>query len=312
MRVIVGPEKKARMMSERSAGSPRSTRWATRSRPLPRACRPGPQDLDHRSRHGPRLRVSLPLEDRFSRRAWSSPARWRRRSAAAPPRRSSSASSRPEPRTTSRRSRRRRSAWSCVRHERRLGPRVFGHDPTIRSSAAIPLRTGLLGRDRPRDRRRDPPDHRGSPPARAHHPRRASRDARHGVGDPHPSRDDREGRVRGAAARHARVGGLPRGGPAAAAAGHPGRQARAPRRRARCPAPASPAASRFARTSRASPSCSRLPRTSRKCATSPTSGRSPAPCSVRRRSSSRRQRGAVGSDRMATSSDLFELPGDAS
>ena len=115
----------------------------------------------------------------------------------------------------------------ALRHERaprpaRLRPRSLPAVPRPR----VRLRAGLLRRDRPRDRRRDPPGRRGRPPARTRHPHRASRDARHGVGDPHPSRDDREGRVRGAAARHARVGGLPRGGPAAAAAGHPGRQAR--------------------------------------------------------------------------------------
>ena len=114
----------------------------------------------------------------------------------------------------------------ALRHERaprpaRLRPRPLAAVPRSR----VRLRAGLLRRDRPRDRRRDPPRRRGRPPARPRHPHRASRDARHGLGDPHPSRDDREGRVRGAADRHARGGGLPRRGAAAAAAGRPGRQA---------------------------------------------------------------------------------------
>ena len=54
----------------------------------------------------------------------------------------------------------------------RLGPRVFGHD----RSHALPRprvlrRARLLGRDRARDRRRDPPHRRGGPPDGEGHPR---------------------------------------------------------------------------------------------------------------------------------------------
>ena len=55
----------------------------------------------------------------------------------------------------------------------KLGPRTFGHD----QSHAVPRprvqrRAGLLGRDRARDRRRDPPDRRGGAPDRAPGPER--------------------------------------------------------------------------------------------------------------------------------------------
>ena len=50
----------------------------------------------------------------------------------------------------------------------KLGPRVFGHDhgqPFL--GREFSLRAGLLRRDRPRDRRRDPPHRRGGAPDRA-------------------------------------------------------------------------------------------------------------------------------------------------
>ena len=101
----------------------------------------------------------------------------------------------------------------------RLGPRVFGHD----HSPAVPrprvlLRARLLRRDRPRDRRRDPPRRRVRAPARQGHPHRAPRDAEHRLGDPRPPRDDREGRVRGAHRRaRPRRTSSPRRSPTAAA-----------------------------------------------------------------------------------------------
>ena len=61
----------------------------------------------------------------------------------------------------------------------KLGPRVFGHDhgqPFL--GREFSLRAGLLGRDRPRDRRRDPPHRRGGAPGRARMLERAPRGAR--------------------------------------------------------------------------------------------------------------------------------------
>ena len=95
----------------------------------------------------------------------------------------------------------------------RLGPRVFGHD----RGHALPRprvlgRAGLLRRGRARDRRRDPPDRRGGPPDREGHPRRAPRAARHDLQDPARARDDRGGGVRRAARGQERGGGLRRRG----------------------------------------------------------------------------------------------------
>ena len=82
----------------------------------------------------------------------------------------------------------------------RLGPRVFGHD----RSHAVPRprvlrRARLLGRDRARDRRRDPPHRRGGPPDRQGHPRRAPRGPGPDLEDPARARDDRRRAVREAA-----------------------------------------------------------------------------------------------------------------
>ncbi len=69
----------------------------------------------------------------------------------------------------------------ALRHVRaarpaRLRPRPQPALPRSRHG----LRARLLGRDRARDRRRDPPRRRGGPPDRQGHPHRASRRARHG------------------------------------------------------------------------------------------------------------------------------------
>ena len=132
----------------------------------------------------------------------------------------------------------------------KLGPRVFGHDhgqPFL--GREFSLRARLLRRDRARDRRRDPPHRRGRPPARQGHPHRAPRVARDDLRDPRQARDDREGGVRGAARRAEprRRSSAPRrrprrpSSPLARPAGRAER-AGAARPRARCRAPASPAA----------------------------------------------------------------------
>ena len=74
----------------------------------------------------------------------------------------------------------------------KLGPRVFGHDhgqPFLGPRVLVGAR--LLGRCRTRDRRRDPADRRGGTPGCARHPRRAPGGARRHIGDPAAARDDR-------------------------------------------------------------------------------------------------------------------------
>ena len=69
----------------------------------------------------------------------------------------------------------------------------------------------LLGGDGARDRRRDPPRDRGVARDRARRAARAHRRAAQAVRDPHRARDDRQGSVRAAAGRRGRGGGLRRG-----------------------------------------------------------------------------------------------------
>ena len=93
----------------------------------------------------------------------------------------------------------------------RLGPRVFGHD----RSHAVPRprvlrRARLLGRDRTRDRRRDPTHRRGGSPDRTEHPRGEPRQPRADLEDPARARDDRRRAVREAARRRVRGGRLRR------------------------------------------------------------------------------------------------------
>ena len=91
----------------------------------------------------------------------------------------------------------------------RLGPRVFGHDrgqPFL--GREFWLRARLLGRDRPRDRRRDPPHRRGGSPDGQRHPHRAPREPRPDLEHPARARDDRRQGVRGAARGPVRGGGL--------------------------------------------------------------------------------------------------------
>ncbi len=130
----------------------------------------------------------------------------------------------------------------------KLGPRVYGHDhgqPFL--GREFNDRARLLGRHRARDRRRGPQDHRIGPPARARHPHRAPERPAEDLPDPRPPRDDREGGVPRAARRQERGGGLRRlRGRASPSCprrrSHPsGPSAKSP---ARSRAPASPAAPR--------------------------------------------------------------------
>ena len=116
----------------------------------------------------------------------------------------------------------------------KLGPRVFGHDhgqPFL--GREFSHRARLLRRDRARDRRRGAPHHRGRPPARARASSPStSSDLDEDLRDPRQARDDREGGVPRAARRQERGGGLRR------------RRSRAPARAARRRPP--PAAERAA------------------------------------------------------------------
>ena len=118
----------------------------------------------------------------------------------------------------------------------KLGPRVFGHDHGMpflgREFSAEP---DYSRRDRAGDRRRDPPHRRGRPPAGQGHPHRAPRVAGEDLPDPGQARDDREDRVRRPARGEHRGRGLrarrarrPRAAAAADAARPPARQATPP------------------------------------------------------------------------------------
>ena len=101
----------------------------------------------------------------------------------------------------------------ALRHVRaprpaRLRPRPLDALPRPR----VLLRARLLGRDRPRDRRRDPPRRRGGPPDRQGHPHREPRHPRAGLEDPARARDDRRRAVRRPSRRQVRGRGLRRRG----------------------------------------------------------------------------------------------------
>ena len=127
----------------------------------------------------------------------------------------------------------------------KLGPRVFGHDhgqPFLgREFSSEPDYSDEIAREIDDEIRRIVE---GAHQQARRHPHRAPRGARDDLRDPAQARDDREGGVRGAARRQDRGGGLrsrrAAERPDAAAPRRP--TAPAARRRARCRAPASPAA----------------------------------------------------------------------
>ena len=93
----------------------------------------------------------------------------------------------------------------------KLGPRVARPQPR----PAVPRprdgrRAGLLRGDRARDRRRDPPHHRGGPRARPQGARGAHERAAHDLRAPDRARDDRQGPVRAPARRRAAGAGVRR------------------------------------------------------------------------------------------------------
>ena len=92
----------------------------------------------------------------------------------------------------------------------RLGPRVFGHDRSLpflgREFSAEPDYSDEIAREIDDEIRRD---RRGGPPDRQGHPLRAPRAARHDLQDPARARDDRGRAVRRPARRQVRGRGLP-------------------------------------------------------------------------------------------------------
>ena len=169
MRVIAGPEKKTRVMSREGAARHRLPRGRPRDRrAAARAHRPGPQDLDHQPRPGARLhdqpadRGQVPHHPHGAdRHDGDDPRRPRRRGDRLR-------------RNHHRRLQRPRKGdrvgeadGDALRHER--APRPARLRPRPRPAVPRPrvlLRAGLLRRDRPRDRRRDPPHRRERPPDR--------------------------------------------------------------------------------------------------------------------------------------------------
>ena len=75
MRVIAGPEKKARLLSRRSARSRRTTRWATRSSATSSRTRTRHKITIVSRGQALGLTISLPTEDRYltTRRAHGRP-----------------------------------------------------------------------------------------------------------------------------------------------------------------------------------------------------------------------------------------------
>ena len=252
MRVIAGPEKKTRVMSEKE-------RLITAYHELGHAIvghllaehRPGPQDLDHQPRPGARLhdqpadRGQVPHHPRRAdRHDGDDPGRPRRRGDRLR-------------RDHHRRLQRPREGdrdgeadGDALRHVR--APRPARLRPRPRPALPRPRvlrRARLLRRDRARDRRRDPPHRRGAPtrPRRtcsSEQPRRARPD----LEDPARARDDRRRAVRRPARRQA--------GRARSSSTTRSRAA-ASRRRARAPQPRRRPAARRARPG--SPAAPRRP-----------------------------------------------------
>ena len=99
----------------------------------------------------------------------------------------------------------------ALRHERAARPaRVRPRPRPAVPRPRVLRRARLLRRDRPRDRRRDPPHRRVRAPARQGHPRRAPRRARDDLRDPRSSARRSRRRVRRAARRQGRGRGLRR------------------------------------------------------------------------------------------------------
>ena len=97
----------------------------------------------------------------------------------------------------------------ALRHVREARPaRVRPRPRRAVPGPRVLRRARLLGRDRARDRRRDPPHRRVRAPAGQGHPVRAPRVAQDDLRDPAQARDDRERGVRGPARRQDRGRGL--------------------------------------------------------------------------------------------------------
>ena len=130
------------------------------------------------------------------------------------------------------------------------------------------LRARLLGRDREGDRRRDPPRDRGGPRVGDERPARPHGGAPPPVGDPHRARDDRQGSVRAPARRRGRGVRLPGGDSRAGDRGAGGRGEAEARSRSRGRSRAR-RCSRRRRTRRPPSACSSPTGSSRRAGSSP-------------------------------------------
>ena len=214
MRVIAGPEKKAPAARREGAQDHRVPRDGARARrALPREHEPGAQDHDRVARAG--TRPDDLAADRGQVPDDEVDADGRPRDDA---RRPCGRGAR-LPRGHDRRRQRPREGDRDVegddhalRDEREARP--AGARPEPRPAVPRPgdgQRAGLLGRDRARDRRRDPPCHRGGAPDGPPCAPRAHGGAAQALGDPDRARDDRQGSVRAPARRRGRGLDLPRG-----------------------------------------------------------------------------------------------------
>ncbi len=252
MRVIAGPEKKTRLLSEkeRLVTAYHEMGHALVAH-LPRGLRPGAQDLRDLARPGARLhdldadRGHVPHDPHAAaRHARDDAGRARRRGARL---RRAHHRRRQRPREGDRD---RQGDDHALRHEREARPaRVRPQPRPALPGPGVLAGAGLLRGGRARDRRRDPAHRRGGRPARQDRAGRARGDAAPPLQDPARARDDRPRAVPAAARRRHGGRGLP------AALG------RAPAEPVAEPKPRrSAASSRGFRASRASPTPSRAAR----------------------------------------------------
>ena len=116
----------------------------------------------------------------------------------------------------------RQADGDAVRHVREAGPaRVRPRPRPAVPGPRVLGRARLLRRDRPGDRRRDPADRRAGAHPGQGHPGFPPRIAREALRDPGQARDDREGAVRGTARRPHRGRGVRGRGPAPARGADP-------------------------------------------------------------------------------------------
>ena len=239
MRVLAGPEKKARLLSEaerkitayHEMGHALVGHYLENTNPVHKIT-----IVSRGQALG--LTISLPTEDKYLHVAQR--AHGRPRDDARRPRRRGARL----PRDHDRRRERPREGHAhreaddhALRHEREARPAR----PRPQQRHAVPRprdgpRARLLGRGRARDRRGDPPRHRGGARPRDAHAPGAHGGAAPDLGDPDRARDDRQGSVRAADRRRGRGVGLPGRGAGAGAGAAGGAEAPAAAEAAPVPA----------------------------------------------------------------------------